>query len=89
MLFRSVKAQNAEVLVKIRDTFLDLAREDAKSKGRNQVHARIVFDVFTGNDPAKSFYESNDATFLSQTEFELGGKTYPTDCYEIAILPSQ
>ena len=61
--------------------------EDAKTKGRNQGHARIVFDVFTGNEPAKSFYESNGATFLFQTEFELGGKTYPTDCYEIEFCP--
>jgi ribosomal protein S18 acetylase RimI-like enzyme len=55
------------------------------AKGRKRGFSRLVFGVFSDNEPSKEFYRRQGAQFLERLNFEVGGKNYPTDYCEILI----
>ena len=51
----------------------------AQEMGRHRGASRMVFGVFSANEPSKTFYVRTGAKFVETGDFELGGKRYPTD----------
>ena len=56
-----------------------------KQQGKKQGFERLVFGVFSENEPSKSFYCRRGAQFIEQLGFTVGGKEYPTDYCFIPI----
>jgi GNAT superfamily N-acetyltransferase len=54
-------------------------------EGKARGFVRLVFGVFSANDPSKAFYKRNGAVFIEELPFQLDGKSYPTDYCEIVI----
>ena len=52
---------------------------EAQGEGRRRGASRMVFSVFSANEPSKAFYFATGAKFLQTGEYELGEKFYPTD----------
>lgn len=55
-----------------------LVRE-AQDEGRRRGATRMVFGVFADNEKSKCFYFGTGATYLETGQYELGGRSYPTD----------
>ncbi|MEI8282567.1 MAG: GNAT family N-acetyltransferase [Armatimonadota bacterium] len=58
---------------------------DTKAEGHKRGFTRLVFGVFSHNEPSKRFYRRNGAVFIEQHGYEIDGKDYPTDYCEILI----
>lgn len=55
------------------------------AKGRKRGFSRLVFGVFSENEPSKEFYRRQGAQFVERLDFGVGGKVYPTDYCQILI----
>jgi ribosomal protein S18 acetylase RimI-like enzyme len=59
--------------------------EEAKAEGQRRGMVRMLFEVFTANEPAKAFYRRTGASFVRAAEKELAGRLYPVDVFEYRL----
>jgi ribosomal protein S18 acetylase RimI-like enzyme len=59
--------------------------EVAKAEGQLRGMPRMLFEVFTANEPAKAFYRRTVATFVRSAEKDLAGRLYPVEVFEYSL----
>jgi ribosomal protein S18 acetylase RimI-like enzyme len=59
--------------------------EVAKAEGQLRGMPRMLFEVFTANEPAKAFYRRTGATFVRSAEKDLAGRLYPVEVFEYSL----
>ena len=60
--------------------------EEAKAEGQRRGMTRMLFEVFTANEPAKAFYRRTGASFVRAAEKELACRFYPVEVFEYPLV---